>query len=296
VQVPASQQAPAAHVEGPLHCTLQVVPPHRTGPVHEPIPEHVMVFVMLPPATTPPGQADRPAHVTLQSVAVQFTPAVHEVAPQETVQLDPPQATLPQLDEAVQSMLHEVAEEQSTATLALPVTSTSHGTPEGHVHVGADPMPQVMEHVPLVQVPASQAATQAALVLDWASASPGAPLSVVAVDASPPSVCGAATSLVLVSRASALPASGPASAALLPSTTSRALLPSTAPFPSIVPLPLPSTPWCPCEDESRTEASSEGFGAVPDPESPHASAPPQVSTTSDAIPNALGRVMIPTRT
>ena len=184
VQVPASQHVPPVHDEMPVHWTLHDVPPHCRGAGHALIPVQVMLFT-APCSTTPPGHAEAPAHVTAQSFAVQVTPVVHELDPQETVQLDPPQRTVPQLDAALQSTLHEVAEVQSTVALVPPATTTEQGTPAGHLHAPADPTPQVMVHFPPVHVPPWQTAAQLASPTVAASAGPSADAS--ASPESPPS-------------------------------------------------------------------------------------------------------------
>lgn len=186
MQVPASQQVPPVHDEMPVHCTLHDVPPHRMGAGHALTPVQVMVFA-APCSTTPPGHAEAPVHVTAQSFAVHVTPVVHELEPQVTVQLDPPQVTVPQLDAALQSTLHEVAEVQSTAALAPPATRTEHGTPAGHLQAAPDPMPQAMLHVPPVQVPPWQTAAQLASPAAGASEAAEPSIFAFASPASPPS-------------------------------------------------------------------------------------------------------------
>jgi hypothetical protein len=50
---------------GPVHSTSQLLPPQVIGPLHEPIPEQVIVFI-APVAATPPAQELAPLQVTVQ--------------------------------------------------------------------------------------------------------------------------------------------------------------------------------------------------------------------------------------
>ena len=158
VHVPASQHAPLAQEETPVQCTAQVVPPQCVDEGHALTPVQVIVFVR-PRAVTPPGHAEAPVHVTLQVFAEQLTPDVHELEPHVTAQLEPPQETAEQLDGAVQSTVHELAEEQSTATAPPTVTLTSQGRPAGHAQ---GPDEHVIVHTPAAHEPPVQPAAHAA--------------------------------------------------------------------------------------------------------------------------------------
>jgi hypothetical protein len=119
-----------------------------------------LTVLLAPSSVTPAGHEDRPAHITLQAAAEHVTGALHEVEPQLTVQLDPPHATWPQLDVALQSTVQEAAAVQSTAADVCAAAVTEQGMPGGHVH-------PVFEHcntqVPPLHVPAVQSPTHVAL-------------------------------------------------------------------------------------------------------------------------------------
>jgi hypothetical protein len=148
----------------------------------------MQLTVLLPPSSmTPAGHEDNPEHFTLQAAAEHVTGALHEDEPQVTVQLDPPHATWPQLDVALQSTVQEVAAVQSTAADAYAAAVAEQGMPEGHVH-------PVFEHcntqVPPLHVPAVQSPTHVALAALSIDASDPA-LAAPSVDPSNPARDGA---------------------------------------------------------------------------------------------------------
>jgi hypothetical protein len=67
VLVPADIVIVEVQLVGPVHSTSQLLPPQVIGPLHDPIPEQVTVFIE-PLAATPPAQEPLPLQVTVQVV------------------------------------------------------------------------------------------------------------------------------------------------------------------------------------------------------------------------------------
>jgi hypothetical protein len=63
--VPAEVVTVDVQVVDPVHSTSQLFPPQVIGPLQEPMPEQVTVFI-APEAATPPAQEPTPLQVTVQ--------------------------------------------------------------------------------------------------------------------------------------------------------------------------------------------------------------------------------------
>ena len=134
--IPAEVVTVEAQVEGPVHSTSQLFPPQVIGPLHEPIPEQVTVFI-APVAATPPLQ---------------------ELVPlQLTVQVEPPHWISLLQAPSEQVRLHVLAARQSMGTAQPPAGHVIlQGIPRGQTIgpvQGEHPEPQAKVQTPFAQAP-----------------------------------------------------------------------------------------------------------------------------------------------